>query len=284
VDDGSKETVEISVSLPGKATLFSPDIVRSGRGGRGGGQDAGWVVLQGGLWRWGAQGGWAVGVGWGGGIWHYGWWIMEATRPLPTVCHCQVCHCQACHCQVCHCQVCHCQVSLPGVFNVGLLPDSGGVGWVGVGVGFGQDAGIEPCHTVKFGIVVCKLAAPNLACCAVLWYAAGVSTASEISVRIEPPHSVTVTVPRRYQLVLTLAVPIAARAEKVLFKSKAARLLMTCRCVGSVLLRRGGQQFPRFACGWDRVPCVFLGEGGVCLCPLLHVLRRFSSRARRHAC
>jgi hypothetical protein len=58
---------------------------------------------------------------------------------------------------------------------------------------------------------------------------AGVSTAQEISVRIEPPHTVTVTVPRRYQLVLTLAVPIAPRAEKVTFRSKAAKLLMTCR-------------------------------------------------------
>jgi hypothetical protein len=61
--------------------------------------------------------------------------------------------------------------------------------------------------------------------------AAGVSSASEISVRIEPPDTVHVRVPDRYQLHLKLAVPIAAQADTVRFKTKTAKLTMNCLVV-----------------------------------------------------
>jgi hypothetical protein len=51
-------------------------------------------------------------------------------------------------------------------------------------------------------------------------------------------------------------VPVAARAEKVFFKSKAARLLMTCRCVLCTPWFGGGA-----GGGWVREAP--LGEGGV---------------------
>lgn len=61
--------------------------------------------------------------------------------------------------------------------------------------------------------------------------AAGVSSASEISVRIEPPDTVHVHVPDRYQLHLKLAVPIAAQADSVRFKTRTAKLTMNCLVV-----------------------------------------------------
>jgi hypothetical protein len=61
--------------------------------------------------------------------------------------------------------------------------------------------------------------------------AAGVSSASEISVRIEPPDTVHVHVPDRYQLHLKLAVPIVAQADTVRFKTRTAKLTMNCLVV-----------------------------------------------------
>jgi hypothetical protein len=61
--------------------------------------------------------------------------------------------------------------------------------------------------------------------------AAGVESARDISVRIEPPDTVHVRVPDRYQLHLKLAVPIAAQADTVRFKTKTRKLTMNCLVV-----------------------------------------------------
>ena len=58
------------------------------------------------------------------------------------------------------------------------------------------------------------------------------SSASDISVRIEPPDTVRVQVPNRYQLHLKLAVPIAAQADTVRFKGRTSKLTMHCLVVG----------------------------------------------------
>lgn len=60
---------------------------------------------------------------------------------------------------------------------------------------------------------------------------AGVASASDITVRIEPPHVVHVEVPQRYCLALELAVAIDAAADDVRFRKKTGKLTMYCRVV-----------------------------------------------------
>jgi hypothetical protein len=67
-------------------------------------------------------------------------------------------------------------------------------------------------------------------CCDVLCdvVTAGVLGAGSIVVSIEPPHVVTVLVPDRYHLQLTLPVPISSHAESVRFQRRTGKLAMLC--------------------------------------------------------
>jgi hypothetical protein len=61
----------------------------------------------------------------------------------------------------------------------------------------------------------------------------GVTDVGSIVVAIEPPNTVTVLVPDRYHLQLTLSVPISIHAESVRFKRRTGKLAMLCSVVST---------------------------------------------------
>lgn len=61
----------------------------------------------------------------------------------------------------------------------------------------------------------------------------GVTDDSLITVEIDPPHLVTVLVPDRYHLQLTLPVPISRDAEIVRFRPRMGRLRMLCTVIST---------------------------------------------------
>lgn len=61
----------------------------------------------------------------------------------------------------------------------------------------------------------------------------GVTDPSSITLTIDPPHIVTVLVPDRYHLQLTLPVPISPHAESVRFRPRMGRLKMLCTVIST---------------------------------------------------
>jgi hypothetical protein len=82
------------------------------------------------------------------------------------------------------------------------------------------------------GCVVCDAFDQTPQRCGVV-LRAGVASASDITVRIEPPHVLHVVVPQRYCLALELAVGIDAAADSVRFRKKTGKLTMYCRVVST---------------------------------------------------
>jgi hypothetical protein len=70
-----------------------------------------------------------------------------------------------------------------------------------------------------------------LCCCGIV--TTGVTDDSSITVEIDPPHLVTVLVPDRYHLQLTLPVPISRDAEIVRFRPRMGRLGMLCTVIST---------------------------------------------------
>jgi hypothetical protein len=91
-------------------------------------------------------------------------------------------------------------------------------------------AGTLQLHLILFVAAVLLLYCAVL-CCAVV--TTGVTDHTSVNVVIDPPHEVTVQVPDRYHLQLTLPVPISPYAEGVRFKRRTGKLAMLCTVVST---------------------------------------------------